>query len=164
ANMVLDGAYDIWIPQYGLSIGDTSLSPSDPFGTFTNPGGSTSIITVAAYNQNNNNIVNYSGMSFLDDYIDRVDIAAGGVNALTVAPNNKTKIVNGTSVAAAVVAGTCAILFEWGIIEGNDPYMYSQTMKTYLTRGTRKRPGDTYPNPEWGFGILDVLGIFSNMT
>ncbi len=164
ANMVLDGAYDIWIPQYGLSIGDTSLSPSDPFGTFTNPGGAISVITVAAYNQNNNNIVNYSGMSFLDDYIDRVDIAAGGVNALTVAPNNKTKIVNGTSVAAAVVAGTCAILFEWGIIEGNDPYMYSQTMKTYLTRGTRKRPGDTYPNPQWGFGILDVLGIFSNMT
>ncbi|NFN94441.1 peptidase S8 [Clostridium botulinum] len=164
ANMVLDGAYDIWIPQYGLSIGDTSLSPSDPFGTFTNPGDSTSIITAAAYNQNNNNIVNYSGMSFLDDYIDRVDIAAGGVNALTVAPNNKTKIVNGTSVAAAVVAGTCAILFEWGIIEGNDPYMYSQTIKTYLTRGTKKRPGDTYPNPEWGYGILDVLGIFSNMT
>ncbi|NFT07829.1 peptidase S8 [Clostridium botulinum] len=164
ANMVLDGAYNIWIPQYGLSIGDTSLSPSDPFGTFTTPGGATSIITVAAYNQNNNNIVNYSGMSFLDDYIDRVDIAAGGVNALAVAPNNETKVVNGTSVAAAVVAGTCAILFEWGIIEGNDPYMYSQTMKTYLTRGTRKRPGDTYPNPEWGYGILDVLGIFSNMT
>ncbi|MGN2370913.1 peptidase S8 [Clostridium botulinum] len=164
ANMVLDGAYDIWIPQYGLSIGDTSLSPSDPFGTFTTPGGATSIITVAAYNQNNNNIVNYSGMSFLDDYIDRVDIAAGGVNALAVAPNNETKIVNGTSVAAAVVAGTCAILFEWGIVEGNDPYMYSQTIKTYLTRGTKKRPGDTYPNPEWGYGILDVLGIFSNMT
>ncbi|NFH70064.1 peptidase S8 [Clostridium botulinum] len=164
ANMVLDGVYNIWIPQYGLSIGDTFLSPSDPFGTFTTPGGATSIITVAAYNQNNNNIVNYSGMSFLDDYIDRVDIAAGGVNALAVAPNNKTKIVNGTSVAAAVVAGTCAILFEWGIIEGNDPYMYSQTIKTYLTRGTKKRSGDTYPNPEWGYGILDVLGIFSNMT
>ncbi|MDR5588907.1 MULTISPECIES: S8 family peptidase [Clostridium] len=164
ANLVLDGTYNIWIPQYGLSIGDTSLSPSDPFGTFTNPGGSTAIITVAAYNQNNNNIVNYSGMSFLDDYIDRVDIAAGGVNAVTVAPNNSITTVNGTSVSAAVVAGTCAILFQWGIVEGNDPYMYSQTIKTYLTRGTKKRPGDSYPNPQWGYGILDVLGIFSNMT
>ncbi|MBN1045289.1 peptidase S8, partial [Clostridium botulinum] len=164
ANLVLDGKYNIWIPQYGLSVGDTSLSPSDPFGTFTNPGDSTSIITVAAYNQNNNNIVNYSGMSFLDDYIDRVDIAAGGVNAVTVAPNNAITTVNGTSVSAAVVAGTCAILFQWGIIEGNDPYMYSQTMKTYLTRGTKQRSGDSYPNPQWGYGILDVLGIFSNMT
>ncbi|WP_252230939.1 S8 family peptidase [Clostridium sp. ZBS15] len=164
ANLVLDGTYNIWIPQYGLSVGDTSLSPSDPFGTFTNPGGSTAIITAAAYNQNNNNIVNYSGMSFLDDYIDRVDIAAGGVNAVTVAPNNSITTVNGTSVSAAVVAGTCAILFQWGIVEGNDPYMYSQTIKTYLTRGTKKRPGDSYPNPQWGYGILDVLGIFSNMT
>ncbi|MBN1035320.1 peptidase S8 [Clostridium botulinum] len=164
ANLVLDGTYNIWIPQYGLSVGDTSLSPSDPFGTFTNPGGSTSIITVASYNQNNNNIVNYSGMSFLNDYIDRVDIAAGGVNAVTVAPNNSTTTVNGTSVSAAVVAGTCAMLFQWGIVEGNDPYMYSQTIKTYLTRGTRQRPGDSYPNPEWGYGALDVIGIFANMT
>ncbi|MBN1074134.1 peptidase S8 [Clostridium botulinum] len=164
ANLVLDGTYNIWIPQYGLSFGDTSLSPSDPFGTFTNPGGSTSIITVASYNQNNNNIVNYSGMSFLNDYIDRVDIAAGGVNAVTVAPNNSTTTVNGTSVSAAVVAGTCAMLFQWGIVEGNDPYMYSQTIKTYLTRGTRQRPGDSYPNPEWGYGALDVIGIFANMT
>ncbi|WP_315076324.1 S8 family peptidase [uncultured Clostridium sp.] len=164
ANFVLDGAYNIWIPQYGLSIGDTSLSPSDPFGTFTTPGGSNSIITVAAYNQNNNNIVNYSGMSFLDDYIDRIDVAAGGVNAVAVAPNNSITTVNGTSVSAAVVAGTCAILFEWGIIDGNDPYMYSQTMKTYLARGTKQRPGDSYPNPQWGYGILDVLGIFANMT
>ncbi|NFE75326.1 peptidase S8 [Clostridium botulinum] len=164
ANLVLDGTYNIWIPQYGLSVGDTSLSPSDPFGTFTNPGGSTSIITVASYNQNNNNIVNYSGMSFLNDYIDRVDIAAGGVNAVTVAPNNSTTTVNGTSVSAAVVAGTCAMLFQWGIVDGNDPYMYSQTIKTYLTRGTKQRPGDSYPNPEWGYGALDVIGIFSNMT
>ncbi|EES48735.1 S8 family peptidase [Clostridium botulinum] len=164
ANLVLDGTYNIWIPQYGLSVGDTSLSPSDPFGTFTNPGGSTSIITVASYNQNNNNIVNYSGMSFLNDYIDRVDIAAGGVNAVTVAPNNSTTTVNGTSVSAAVVAGTCAMLFQWGIVDGNDPYMYSQTIKTYLTRGTKQRPGDSYPNPEWGYGALDVIGIFANMT
>lgn len=164
ANSVLDGRYDIWIPQYGISVGDTGLSPSDPFATFTTPGGAASVVTVAAYNQNNNNIVNYSGMSFFNDYIDKVDIAAGGVNAITIGANNSITTVNGTSVSSAVVAGTCAMLFQWGIIEQNDPYMYSQTIKTYLARGTRKRPGDTYPNPEWGYGMLDVLGIFSNMT
>ena len=127
------------------------LVSSDPYGTITNPGTSDYIITVAAYNQNNNNIVNYSGMAFLDDYIDRIDVAAGGVNALTVAPNNKTAIVNGTSVSAAVVAGACAMLFQWGIVDGNDPYIYSQTIKAYLARGTIKRSGDIYPNPQWGY-------------
>ncbi|GAA0077788.1 hypothetical protein UT300005_21660 [Clostridium sp. CTA-5] len=163
ANLVLDGTYNIWIPQYGVTVGNTHFNPSDPFGTLTGPGDSLSAITVAAYNQNNNNIVNYSGMGFTNDYINRIDVAAGGVNALTVAPNNSVKIVNGTSVSAAVVAGTCAILFQWGIIDGNEPHMYSQTIKTYLTRGTIKRAGDIYPNPQWGYGILNVLGIFNNM-
>ncbi|SFD31248.1 S8 family peptidase [Clostridium uliginosum] len=163
ANSVLDGKYNVWIPQQGITIGETHLSPSDPYGTITNPGTSRSIITVAAYNQNNNNLVNYSGMAFANDYIDVIDIAAGGVNALTVAPNNQIATVNGTSVSATIVVGTCAMLLEWGIIDGNDPYMYSQTIKTYLVRGTTKRVGDIYPNPQWGYGILNVLGIFQNM-
>ena len=56
-------------------------------------------------------------MAFLEEYLNKIDVAAGGVNALTVAPDNKVAIVNGTSVAAAVVAGACAMLFQWGIVE-----------------------------------------------
>ena len=41
--------------------------------------------------------------------------------------------------------------------------MYSQTIKAYLARGTAKRSGDIYPNPQWGYGILDVLSMFQNM-
>lgn len=90
-------------------------------------------------------------------------MAAGGINALTVAPNNQTAIVNGTSVSAAILAGTCAMLFQWGIVEGNDPNIYSQTIKTYIQRGAVQRSGDLYPNPVWGYGILNVLKMFQNM-
>lgn len=163
ANNILTGRYNAWIPQRGITVGNTRFSYADPFGTITNPSNSTYIITVAAYNQNNNNIVNYSGMATLEDFIDRVDIAAGGVNALTVAPDNKTNIVNGTSVSAAVAAGVCAMLFQWGIVNGNDPYIYSQTIKAYIIRGAIRRPGDIIPNPYWGYGILNVPAIFENM-
>ena len=54
-----------------------------------------------------------------------IDVAAGEVNALTVSPNNKTAVVNGTSVAAAIVAGACSMLFEWGDVQGNNPNMYA---------------------------------------
>lgn len=163
-NLILDGKYNAWIPQKGISIGGTRFIPSDIYGTSTNPGTSSLIITAAAYNQNNNNIVDYSGMALIGDYIDVINVAAGGVNALTVAPDNKTAVVNGTSVSAAIVAGTCALLFEWGIVNGNDPFMYSQTLVTYLSRGTIKRAGDVYPNPQWGYGILNILAMFQNMT
>jgi len=162
-NYILDGKYNAWIPQEGITVGGTSFSLADPYGTATNPSNSEYVITVAAYNQNNNNIVDYSGMAFLEAYLNKIDVAAGGVNAVTVAPDNKVALVNGTSVSAAVVAGACAMLFQWGIVEGNNPHMYSQTIKAYLTRGTAKRSGDIYPNPQWGYGILDVLSMFQNM-
>jgi len=163
ANYILDGRYNAWIPQKGITVGNTKFNSPDPFGTITNPSNSIYIATIAAYNQNNNNIVDYSGMAFLDAFVDRIDVAAGGVNALTVAPDNKTAVVNGTSVSAAVVAGVCAMLFEWGIVNGNDPYIYSQTIRAYLVKGTNKRPGDISPNPYWGYGMLNVPKIFENM-
>ena len=162
-DLILDGKYNAWIPQKGISIGGTRFIPSDIYGTITNPGTSNLIITAAAYNQNNNNLLDYSGIALIDDYINIINVAAGGVNALTVAPDNKTAVVNGTSVSAAIVAGTCALLFEWGIINGNDPSIYSQTIVTYLSWGTIKRAGDIYPNPQWGYGILNIVAIFRNM-
>ncbi|AWK51087.1 peptidase S8 [Clostridium beijerinckii] len=161
---ILDGKFNAWIPQEGLSIGGTRFISSDPYGTITNPATSEYVITAAGYNQNNNSILSYSGMAFLDDYISRIDVAAGSVNALTVAPNNTTAIVNGTSVSSAILAGACAMLFEWGIIDGNDANMYSQTIKAYIAKGAVQRSGDVYPNPQWGYGILNIFKMFQNMT
>ncbi|BCZ44903.1 hypothetical protein psyc5s11_09700 [Clostridium gelidum] len=162
-NYILSGVYNAWLPQTGITVGNTKFSATDPYGTFTSPGTSIYVVTVAAYNQNNNNVVNYSGMAFRERFVDRIDVAAGGVNALTIAPDNKTTVVNGTSVSAAVVAGVCAMLFQWGIVQGNDPDIYSQTVKAYLAKGTTKRVGDIYPNARWGYGILNVLDMFKNI-
>ncbi len=161
---ILDGKFNAWIPQEGVSVGGTRFISSDPYGTIMNPATSEYVMTAAGYNQNNNSILSYSGMAFLDDYINRIDVAAGSVNALTVAPNNTTAIVNGTSVSAAILAGACAMLFEWGIIDGNDPNMYSQTIKAYIAKGAVQRSGDVYPNPQWGYGILNIFKMFQHMT
>lgn len=159
-DYVLDGTYNAWLLPKGITLGDTRFTSPDQYGTFTGPGSAEFIITVANYNQNNYNIVNSSGMSFLNDIKDRIDIAAGGINAKTTAPNNQTTIISGTSVSAAVVAGASALMFQWGITDGNDPDMYAQKLRTYLSRGTSKRMNDVYPNPEWGYGTLDMIGVF----
>jgi len=160
---ILDGKFNAWILQEGLSVNGTRFISSDPYGTIMNPATSSYVMTAAAYNQNNNTILSYSGMALLDDYIDKIDVAAGGVNALTVAPKNQTAIVNGTSVAAAILAGACVMLFQWGIVDGNYPNIYSQTIKTYISRGAVQRSGESYPNPQWGYGILNILKMFQNM-
>lgn len=160
-NLVLDGRYNMWIPQRGVINENTHFAPYDIYNTVTNPGNSDYTVTAAAYNQNNNNILNYSGVSVSGKNV--IDVAAGGVNALTTAPGNKIITVNGTSVAAAVTAGACAMLMQWAIIEGNNPYIRAKTLKSYLAIGVSTRSGDIYPNAEWGFGMLNLVNLFQNL-
>lgn len=163
-DFILDGKYNMWITQNDLTPGTARFAPSDPYGTITAPSNPNFIIMAAAYNQNNNNIANYSGVDFINRPTPAIDVAAGGVNAITIAPNNRTTVVNGTSVAACIVTGACAMLFQWGIVDGNDPTMFTLTLKTYLARGVMERSGDVYPNPQWGYGRLNILTMFENIT
>lgn len=142
--------YNAWILQKGLTVPGTRFTSSDSYGTIMIPSDSPAVITAAAYNQNNNNLLAYSGVSFRNQYINNIDFAAGGVNTSTVGLNNKVDIINGTSLSAAVGAGACCLLFQWGIVNKNYPYMYAQSMKTFLSRGTLERRGDVYPNPQIG--------------
>ena len=65
--------------------------------------------------------------------------------------------VTGTSFAAPMVTGAAALLMEWGIVRGNDPYLYSDKVKAYLRKGAKALPGfEAYPNPEVGWGALCV--------
>nr|WP_286674005.1 S8 family serine peptidase [Clostridium sp. ZBS2] len=162
-ELILVGRYDAWILQRELIAPDTRFLRPNPYITLTLPGTSSSVITAAYYNQNNNSIVPESGRGFTRNDMIKPDIAAGGVNAKTTSVDGTTAIISGSSVAGAVVAGSCALLFQWGIIDGNDTTMYADKLKTYLIRGAQQRPGDVYPNPQWGYGMLSLKGVFNNI-
>ncbi|SFD40578.1 S8 family peptidase [Clostridium uliginosum] len=162
-ELIIVGRYDAWILQRELIAPDTRFLRPNPYITLTLPGTSSSVITAAYYNQNNNSIVPESGRGFTKNDVIKPDIAAGGVNAKTTSVGGTTAIISGSSVAGAVVAGACALLFQWGIIDGNDTTMYAEKLKTYLIRGAQERPGDVYPNPQWGYGRLSLKGIFDNI-
>ena len=56
-------------------------------------------------------------------------------------------------------------MMQWGIVNGNDPYLYGEKLKAYLIRGARSLPGETvYPNERLGYGALCLersLGQFT---
>ena len=157
---LVDGNYYAWIPQRVLLEKDTKfLSPSE-FTTITIPGTSRGIITVASYNQNNNATVSFSGRGPTRNKMIKPDIAAGGINAIATKPGGGSMVVSGSSVSGAVVAGCCALLLQWGIIDGNNKDLYTTTIKSYIITGAKERGGDIYPNEEWGYGIIDMEGIF----
>ncbi|BAB82269.1 S8 family peptidase [Clostridium perfringens] len=164
SNNIVDGKYYAWILQRELLDEDTRFLNPSPYTTLTIPGTAKTIINTSYYNQNNGAIVSESGRGYtMKDYIQPI-ITAGGINAITTKPGGGTITMSGASVAGAILAGCCALIIQWAVVDGNDPQMYATKLQAYIIRGARKREGDTYPNRQWGYGILDMQEIFKSLT
>jgi hypothetical protein len=88
------------------------------------------------------------------------DLVAPGVNITAPSLNNTFVEATGTSAAAAHTTGVAALLFEWAIVNGNQPSINTLDMKIFMIRGARRDLELEYPNRDWGYGILDVFNIF----
>lgn len=177
---VVYGRYDLYMPS-GVTRGEnTRFFTPTPEATFTIPSTAGKIITVGAYNGATDSYASFSGRGF---YLGtgqqsriviqnvKPDIAAPGENivisrriqtALPFPLNNMTgdytiEMVSGTSFATPIVTGSAALLMEWGIVNGNDPYLYGEKVKAYLINGARQIAGiSNYPNSQVGWGALCV--------
>ncbi len=162
-DYIVNGVYNLWLPQRPLIQLTTRVINPNPYITLQAPANAQKSITTSFYNQNNNTIAAESGRGFTADNRVKPNLTTGGVMALTTGLNNETILLSGGSVAGAVLCGATLLLLEWGIILGNDPNIYGPTAISYFTRGTSKRSGDIYPNPQWGYGILNLQGSFENL-
>jgi len=104
-----------------------------------------------------------SGRGYTIDGRVKPDIAAGGFNAIVIKPGGDTSVATGSSVGSSVLAGCCALILQWAVINKNDIDINVNKMIAYIIRGAKAREGDIYPNKEWGFGMLDVDGIFNSL-
>ena len=155
---LVSGRYDFWLPSAGVLNAATRFLRPTPDTTLTIPSAASKVITVGAYNSFYNSYADFSGRGFtrLTNQV-KPDIAAPGVNIMAPAANGGYQSVTGTSFATPVASGAAALLMQWGIVNGNDPFLYGEKVKAYLRRGARKLPGIAeYPNPMVGYGTLCV--------
>ena len=157
---IVEGNYYAWIPQRELIDDETKFLNPVEYTTITLPSTSNNAISVGYYNQNNNSIVSESSNGYTRYGSIKPDIVAGGSNALVTIPGGATSVMSGSSVAGAVVAGCCALILQWAVTDGNYPGIYSSQIKTYIISGAKTRPGDIYPNRQWGYGMFDLQGVF----
>jgi subtilisin family serine protease len=80
---------------------------------------------------------------------DYIDVAAPGVDVVTLGPRNQTVVTSGTSIATAYVTATVALLVEAGA-NGAPPSLRQ------ILEGTARDLGRAGRDRDFGYGLLDV--------
>lgn len=158
----VNGRYDLWLPTSGSINENTRFLKPDPFVTLTIPSATNKAISVGAYNSNNDTVASFSGRGFTrENSQTKPDIVAPGVNIMSASNTGGTTIRTGTSMATPFVSGSAALMMEWGIIRGNDSFLYGEKVKAYMIKGARHLAGiSRYPNELAGWGALCLKDSF----
>ena len=154
-----------FLPNAVVRNSQTRFLRPDPYLSMTIPAFASRAITVGAYDGVLNAAADFSGRDREIGEAERVffaadikpDIAAPGVGITAPSTDGQYRSFTGTSFATPIVTGSAALLLEWGIVRGNDPFLYGEKLKAYLRKGARPLL-DTplYPNIRTGYGALCV--------
>lgn len=159
AGEIHNGTFHMWLPLTQFLTNSVYFLEPSPYVTLTEPSMASSVISVSSYDTANNSFYINSGRGFSRTGAIRPDFAAPGVRVSTIRGPE-----TGGSLAAAVTAGAVAQFMQWAVIEGNNPVVESREIKNYFIRGAARSYDMTYPNREWGYGRLDMMGTFDALT
>ncbi len=153
--------FHLWLPVRGFISDETYFLRPNPDTIITDPGNAQYPITVTAYDHTRNSIYIHASRGYSRSGQIKPDLAAPGVNILGASSSGRRLTrMSGTSVSAAHLAGAAAILLNWGILDGNYPYLNTPVLKSIFVRGAQRNPALTYPNREFGYGMLDLYEAF----
>lgn len=154
--------YNMWLPVAGSTSSEVSFVRPNIFNTLVVPSTARYVISVAAYDSRNDTYAGFSGRGpnleqELPQAVGKPDLAAPGVAINTSRSGGGYGEFSGTSFAAPFVTGAAALLMQYGIVDGKDPYLYGEKIRAALIRGARKLPfQESQPSPLVGWGALCV--------
>ncbi|MGB8455843.1 MAG: S8 family peptidase [Anaerocolumna sp.] len=163
SNIDLDSPFNVWLPISDFISDQTYFTQPTPETTVTSPGNTIIPIVITAYDYTNQSLYLNASRGYTRTGNVVPDLAAPGVNLIGPGLGNTYVTRSGTSVSAAHTTGIAAMILEWGIIEGNYTQLDSVEIKNLLIRGATRTPTNTYPNREWGYGILDIYNSFNSL-
>ncbi len=161
-DILLNGSYQVWLPMTGFVSPTVEFLAATPDYTVTSPASAVGVICCGAYDSASKSLYAKSSRGPAWDGRVLPDLTAPGVGVGGVYPYGPGNM-SGTSAAAAVLAGICALLLQWGVREGNDPAMSTYQIRAYLIRGCLRRSDMVYPNNQWGYGSVQLMQSFHLM-
>ena len=158
-DLIINGEYWAWLPITGQISPTVEFLRPTPEYTIVIPSTALRAIKCGAYNSKDQSLLVSSSWGPTRLLRIAPDFVAPGVDVKGIYPTGYGTMT-GTSVAAAITAGIAALLFEWGIVNGNKPAMDSDLIRSYLISGCQRERNLAYPNIQWGFGKVNLYGTF----
>lgn len=155
-DTTITGNFHVWLPMTGMLEHDVVFLRPDPDVTLTIPSTAAIPITVGGYQISDGSMYLNSGRGYTVASVVKPDFAAPAVGVQAVGIRGNYMRMTGTSAAAAITAGACAQLMEWGVVRRNDLSLNSVEIGNILIRGCRRSGEIEFPNTSWGYGKLDA--------
>lgn len=157
-EFILNGSYDVYLPNKNLISSQTRFSDPASTSTITMYAATEKVITIGAYNDKTDSIWIGSSKGPVKQKGIKPDIVAPGIDIISPYIDGDYNTSTGTGVSSSIVSGVIALIVQY-IREQNAFYkevLYTQQLKTYLMLGATKKDIYEYPNISQGYGILNL--------
>lgn len=156
-QFIINGDYDVFLPNKNLIDKDTRFINSNSFSTTTLFATTENVITIGCYNNKIDSIWIESSRGTINQNPLKPDIVAPGVNIIGPYKNNQYINSTGTGVSSSIVTGIISVLMEYidsqSVLGRN--LLYTEALKVYLMLGAERQGIYEYPNVNTGYGILN---------
>ncbi|MCD7736311.1 MAG: S8 family peptidase, partial [Lachnospiraceae bacterium] len=154
------GGFHLWLPIHGLVDPEVRFYTPDADTTLVIPSCASSPICVGAWDAYNSGLYAHSGRGFTRSGQIRPDFAAPGVRVTCPVSDGSYSSLTGSCAAAALAAGSAALLLESGLQQEPPRSFSADEVKRLFLNGVQKRSDYSYPNKEWGYGTMNVYESF----
>ncbi len=154
---IADGQLDAWLPTIEEVTDRTAFLQSAPDLTITLPATALYPVSVGGFRPETETASPFSGRGSPDcGGRTLLDLTAPAEGVRSAKAGGGYDAYTGTSLAAPFVSGAAALMMEWGVVRGNDLFLYGQRVKAFLCKGAARSPLSAYPNAQWGYGRLNL--------
>lgn len=153
-------SFNIWMPLRQFLQANTHFLKGNPDNTITVPGNAQRSMTMTAYNHLNGSIYAAASRGYNARNQVKPDLAAPGVNITGPGLRNNFVTRTGTSVAAAHSAGMMAQFLQWDLERDRINMFFAGQIQSFFLKGAVRDPDMQYPNPVWGYGIMNIERVF----
>jgi len=154
---------NLWLPMSEFLEGEVYFLESTPEVTLCEPANAPLLLVVGGYSAGNESLAPFSGRGFTADGLNQPTLLAPSVNVQGPFAEGGYITQSGTSIGAAYTAGVVALFLEY-IQEyrrnGAAAPMDTVLLRNLFSLGARREEGAEYPSPAYGYGGLNLFGVF----